>query len=92
MLFISDGLDRDAGEGLAVEMDRLHRSCRHLIWLNPLLRYDRFEPKSLGMQAIIGHVDELRTVHNLTSLDVLGGVIAGLGATRRKDEHRRGML
>jgi len=92
VLFISDGLDRDAGEGLAGEMDRLHRSCRHLIWLNPLLRYDRFEPKSLGMQAIIGHVDELRTVHNLTSLDVLGGVIAGLGATRRKDEHRRGML
>ena len=87
VIFISDGLDRDAGEGLAKEMDRLHRSCRHLIWLNPLLRYDRFEPKSLGMQAIIGHVDELRTVHNLSSLDVLGEVIVGLGATRGRTQH-----
>jgi uncharacterized protein with von Willebrand factor type A (vWA) domain len=71
VLFISDGLDRDAGEGLAKEMDRLHRSCRRLIWLNPLLRYDAFEPKSLGMRAILPHVDEFRPMHNLASLDEL---------------------
>ena len=79
VLFISDGLDRDAGAGLEIEMQRLHRSCRHLIWLNPLLRYDRFEPKSLGMQAIIGHVDELVSAHNMASLDHLGEIISGLG-------------
>ena len=48
VLFISDGLDRDSGEGLTREIERLHKSCRRLIWLNPLLRYDAYEPKSLG--------------------------------------------
>lgn len=71
VIFISDGLDRDAGVGLGKEIDRLHKSCRRLIWLNPLLRYDAFEPKSLGMRAILPHVDEFRPVHNLASLDDL---------------------
>jgi uncharacterized protein with von Willebrand factor type A (vWA) domain len=71
VLFISDGLDRDAGDGLEKEIDRLHKSCRRLIWLNPLLRYEAFEPKSLGMRAILPHVDEFRPVHNLESLDDL---------------------
>ena len=53
VLFISDGLDRDSGEGLTREIERLHKSCRRLIWLNPLLRYDAYEPKSLGAQAIM---------------------------------------
>lgn len=61
VLFVSDGLDRDAGEGgLAREIERLHKSCRRLIWLNPLLRYDQFQPKSLGIRAILPHVDEFR--------------------------------
>ncbi len=68
VLFISDGLDRDAGDGLESEMERLHKSCRRLVWLNPLLRFDGFEPKSKGIRAILPHVDEFRTVHNLDSL------------------------
>lgn len=75
-LFISDGLDRDSGEGLDVEIERLHKSCRRLIWLNPLLRYEGFEPKSLGVRAILPHVDEFRTVHNLQSLRDLAGALA----------------
>ncbi len=71
VLLISDGLDRDAGQGLSVEMERLHKSCRRLIWLNPLLRYDGFEPKSMGIRAILPHVDAFRTVHNLASLEDL---------------------
>jgi uncharacterized protein with von Willebrand factor type A (vWA) domain len=71
VLLITDGLDRDAGAGLAPAMDRLHRSCRRLIWLNPLLRYEGFEPRSLGMKAILPHVDEFRPVHNLESLEDL---------------------
>src|SRR3954464_2607194 len=76
VLMITDGLDRDAGTGLAAEMDRLHRSCRKLIWLNPLLRYEGFEPRSLGMKAILPHVDEFRPVHNLESLETLVDVIS----------------
>jgi len=71
LLLISDGLDRDAGRGLNIEMERLHKSCRRLIWLNPLLRFEGFEPKSQGIRAIMPHVDEFRPVHNLESLTEL---------------------
>jgi uncharacterized protein with von Willebrand factor type A (vWA) domain len=71
VLFISDGLDRDAGDGLGAEMQRLHLSCRRLIWLNPLLRYEAFAPKSIGIRAIMPYVDEFRPVHNLDSLRTL---------------------
>ena len=71
VILISDGLDRDAGRGLAGEIDRLHKSCRRLIWLNPLLRFEGFEPKSQGIQALLPFVDEFRPVHNLNSLNEL---------------------
>jgi uncharacterized protein with von Willebrand factor type A (vWA) domain len=76
VLFISDGLDRDGAEGLAREMERLHKSCRRLIWLNPLLRYEGFEPKSQGAKAIMPHVDDFRRVHNLQSLADLTDVLS----------------
>jgi uncharacterized protein with von Willebrand factor type A (vWA) domain len=68
VLLVSDGLDREAGEGLAEEMERMHKSCRTLIWLNPLLRYDRFEAKPAGVRAMLPHVDRFLPVHNLKSL------------------------
>jgi uncharacterized protein len=93
VLLITDGLDRDAGSGLAREMDRLHRSCRRLIWLNPLLRYEGFEPRSLGMRAMMPYVDEFRPVHNLESLEALIGVlsapIARRGAAPRQRQLER---
>ncbi|MDR3530671.1 MAG: VWA domain-containing protein [Rhodopila sp.] len=71
VLLITDGLDRDGAHGLAENMDRLHRSCTRLIWLNPLLRWSGFEPKSQGIRAMLPHVDEFRPVHNLASLRAL---------------------
>jgi uncharacterized protein with von Willebrand factor type A (vWA) domain len=85
VLFLSDGLDRDAGSGLWREMERLHKSCRRLIWLNPLLRYDRFEPKSLGIRAILPHVDEFRPAHNLNSLAELVAALSRAEPRRGKD-------
>ncbi len=82
VLFISDGLDRDAAEGLDGEMERLHKSCRRLIWLNPLLRYAAYEPKSQGARAILPHVDEFRPVHNLESLADLTRVLSRPGVRR----------
>jgi len=82
VLFISDGLDRDAGVGLAREMERLHKSCSRLIWLNPLLRYAGFAPKSLGMRAILPHVDEFWPVHNLESLKAVVAALAESGTRR----------
>jgi uncharacterized protein with von Willebrand factor type A (vWA) domain len=71
VLLITDGLEREPGETLAREMDRLRRSSRRLIWLNPLLRFSGFEPKAKGIRAMLPHVDELRPVHDLASLESL---------------------
>ena len=85
LLMISDGLDRDEGAGLGIEMERLHKSCRRLIWLNPLLRYEDFQPKSVGIRAILPHVDELRTIHNLESLSELAAVLTAPPARNSMD-------
>ncbi|HQT65101.1 MAG: VWA domain-containing protein [Acidocella sp. 20-57-95] len=77
VLLVTDGLDRDGAHGLAANMERLHRSCRRLIWLNPLLRWDGFSPKTQGAKAMLPYVDEFRPVHNLASLSTL---IASLSA------------
>ncbi|MDX6748860.1 VWA domain-containing protein [Geminicoccaceae bacterium 1502E] len=82
VLLISDGLDRDAGHGLPQEMERLHKSCRRLMWLNPLLRYDAYAPISSGARAMIRHVDEFRSVHNLNSLRELTEVLSHEGVRR----------
>jgi hypothetical protein len=76
VLLISDGLDSDVGDGLAQEMDRLHKSCRRLIWLNPLLRYEGFEARPAGIRAMLPYVDEFLPVHNLESLKQLAAVFA----------------
>ena len=83
VMLITDGLDRDAGDGLAEEVERLHKSCRRLIWLNPLLRFDGFAPKSMGVRALLPHVDEFRPVHSLDSLQDLADAI-GRPSLRRK--------
>ncbi|HKE39791.1 MAG TPA: VWA domain-containing protein [Casimicrobiaceae bacterium] len=71
VLLISDGLDSDVGDGLAHEMERLSKSCRRLIWLNPLLRYAGFEARPAGIRAMLPYVDEFLPVHNLESLKQL---------------------
>ena len=77
VLLVSDGLDRDAGVGLAAEIERLHKSSRRLIWLNPLLRYRDFEAKSSGIKVIIRHIDDFRPVHSLENLSDLAQALAG---------------
>jgi hypothetical protein len=71
VLLITDGLDSDVGDGLSAQMERLAKSCRRLIWLNPLLRYDKFEARPAGIRAMLPHVDEFLPVHNLESLKQL---------------------
>jgi len=75
LLLVSDGLDREAGEGLSEEMERLRMACRHLIWLNPLLRYEKFEAKPAGVRAMLPYVDRFLPVHNLKSLIDLAKVM-----------------
>ncbi len=75
VLLVSDGLDREAGEGLEDEMERMHKSCRQLIWMNPLLRYEKFEARPAGVRAMLPYVDRFLPVHNLKSLIDLAKVM-----------------
>jgi uncharacterized protein len=79
VLLITDGLERDADDTLSFEIDRLHRSCRRLVWLNPLLRFEGFEARARGIKTMLPHVDEFRPIHNLESM-------AELVAALRKDD------
>ena len=76
VLLITDGLDRDDVDALAREAERLHLSSRHLIWLNPLLRWDGFAPRAAGIRAILPHVDALRAGHNIAALEDLARAIS----------------
>jgi len=85
VLLISDGLDADAGEGLAFEAERLAKSCDRLVWLNPLLRYSGFEARPAGIRALLPHVDDFLPVHNLASLRDLTAALARPPARNRHD-------
>ncbi len=85
VLLISDGLDADAGAGLAFEVERLAKSCARLIWLNPLLRYEGFEARPAGIRAILPHVDDFLPVHNVATLREISEV---LDPARRRSMRR----
>lgn len=75
VLLITDGLERGDIDILRAEAERLSLSCRRLIWLNPLLRWDRFEPKAEGIRTLLPLVDSFHACH---SLDSLAGIVATL--------------
>ena len=87
VLLITDGLERDPDASLAFEIDRLHRSCRRLIWLNPLLRFDGFEAKAKGIKTMLPHVDEFRPIHNLDSMTELTQALSARGARAGDPKH-----
>jgi uncharacterized protein with von Willebrand factor type A (vWA) domain len=88
VLLVTDGLDREGAAGLSESMERLHKSCSRLVWLNPLLRWDGFAPKSQGIRAMLPHVDEFRTVHSLASLRDLVGSLSRPASARDMDKWR----
>jgi uncharacterized protein with von Willebrand factor type A (vWA) domain len=76
VLLISDGLEHGHTDELSFEMERLHKSCRRLLWLNPLLRFDAFEPRAAGIKAMLPHTDAFLPAHNLNSLAELAELLA----------------
>ncbi|MEN0068097.1 MAG: VWA domain-containing protein [Myxococcota bacterium] len=76
VLLMTDGLERDDPDALGDTMERLSRWCRRLVWLNPLLGFDDFEPRARGVAAILPHVHEHRPVHNLASLESLAEALS----------------
>ena len=76
VLLITDGLETDQGADLSCEMQRLRLSARRLIWLNPLLRWDKFEVKASGIKAMLPYVDSFRPAHSIASLQELAKIIS----------------
>jgi len=76
VMIISDGWDRGDIALLEREMDRLHRSCHRLIWLNPLLGAADYQPLVRGIKAALPHIDDFLPVHNLASLEQLADLLA----------------
>jgi uncharacterized protein len=82
VLLITDGLERGGTEQLTEEAQRLSRSTRRLIWLNPLLRFDGFRPEAAGVKALLPLVDSLHSCHSVDSLEALGQSFATAGDLR----------
>ena len=90
VLLVTDGLEREDPDELARQAERLGMSCRRLIWLNPLLRFEGFEPRAGGVRALLPHVDEFRAVHSLGSIAELCDALSGDGARNGARNGARG--
>ena len=75
VILLTDGLDRGEGPELRKQMERLSKSCRQLVWLNPLLRYKKFEPRAEGVRIMLPYVDVFRSAHNINSLAELPALL-----------------
>lgn len=71
VLLVTDGLELAEIDALSEQAGRLRRSCRRILWLNPLLRYDAFAPKARGVRALLEHVDDMLPLHDIESLQRL---------------------
>lgn len=80
VVLLSDGLERDTESDLEFQIARLHRSCRQLIWLNPMLRYADFEPRAFGIRTLLPHVDLFLPAHNIRSLAELTEILSSRSA------------
>ena len=90
VILITDGLDctpdgdMSALQRLHFEMERLHKSTYNLIWLNPLLRFDGFAPKSHSIQLMLPHVDDFLPMHSLQSIGDIADAMQMIGRRRSK--------
>lgn len=84
LLLVTDGLERADGGDLAKEAALLSRFARQFIWLNPLLRFEGFEPRAAGIRAILPHVDRFLPMHNLASLADLGRALQPTNTGNRR--------
>jgi uncharacterized protein len=81
-VIISDGWDRGDPALLAAEMAHLQRSCHLLVWLNPLLGLEGYQPLTRGMSAALPYVDLFLPAHNLASLEALAAMLSRIASER----------
>jgi uncharacterized protein with von Willebrand factor type A (vWA) domain len=78
VMIISDGYDTGTPEALAAEMQQLAKRCRRIVWLNPMIGWESYEPSARGMQAALPHIDLFAPAHSLQSLAALEPYLARL--------------
>ncbi len=88
VLLVTDGLDRADDGSLGAAAAQLARFARRVVWLNPLLRYDGFEPRAAGVRALLPHVDRHLPVHSLARLEDIGRALRDAAAPRRPAPRR----
>ena len=71
LLLITDGLEREDKKNLDFEFERLSLFSQNIIWLNPLLRYKKFEPKVESIKTILKYADKHVPIHNVNSVQKL---------------------
>ncbi|MGI9297399.1 MAG: vWA domain-containing protein [Gammaproteobacteria bacterium] len=84
VLFVTDGLEVNFDDSaFSAEVERLQKSCRKLVWLNPLLRYDRYAPLARGAKILARYADEIRPVHNIRAVIQLTDEVLTARFTKR---------
>ncbi len=83
VLLVTDGLDRADDGSLGAAAAQLARFARRVVWLNPLLRYEGFEPRAAGVRALLPHVDRHLPVHSLARLEDIGRALREADTPRR---------
>jgi uncharacterized protein with von Willebrand factor type A (vWA) domain len=84
VIIVSDGWDRGDPEHLTAELKHLRRSAHRLIWLNPLLGSEGYQPLTRGMAAALPHCDDFLAAHNVQALEDLGRLLASLDSRRAR--------
>ncbi|MBN2108548.1 MAG: VWA domain-containing protein [Deltaproteobacteria bacterium] len=69
LVILSDGWDKGDPDLLKKQMTLFKRGFRKIIWLNPNLKYDRYEPLCLGMSTAMPFIDHFLPCHNLKTLE-----------------------
>ena len=71
VVILSDGWDRGDATFMANEMKYLHNQVYKVLWLNPLLAHDEYQPLCQGMQTALPYIDYFLPAHNLESFENL---------------------
>jgi uncharacterized protein with von Willebrand factor type A (vWA) domain len=78
VMIVSDGYETGDAALLGREMAALHRRCRRIVWLNPMMAWEGYSPEARGIKAALPHVDLYAPANSLQSLRALEPYLAKL--------------
>lgn len=78
VMILSDGYETGDADRLGREMAALHRRCRRIVWLNPMIGWEGYAPEAAGIRAALPHVDLYAPAHTLAGIADLEPYLARL--------------